>query len=118
MSSYELVRGLRDVGEKDDGTFSISASRTVGVPVERLYDAFADERLSERTARRPRSARFDWDDGNSRVNVSFASKSEAKSTVAVEHVRLRDAEQAEEMKGWWRARLTALKGELEGGDDA
>ena len=34
-STYELARGLRAVGEKEDG-FSITASRTVAVPVERL----------------------------------------------------------------------------------
>ena len=38
-ASYERARGLRAVGEKDDG-FAITASRTVAVPVERLYDAF------------------------------------------------------------------------------
>ncbi len=118
VQSYELARGLREVGEKDDGTFTVSVSKTVAVPVERLYDAFADERLSERTATRPRSARFDWDDGDSRVNVSFAPKGEAKSTVAVEHARLPDAGEAERMKAHWRERLTALKGELEGGQDA
>ena len=118
VHSYELARGLREPGEKDDGTFSVSVSRTVAVPVERLYDAFGDERLGERTTTRPKSARFDWDGGESRVNVSFASKGEAKSTVAVEHSRLPDAGEAERMKAYWRERLTALKAELEGGDDA
>ena len=33
-ASYERTRGLRVVGEKDDG-FAITASRTVAVPVER-----------------------------------------------------------------------------------
>lgn len=118
VHSYELARGLREVGEKDDGTFSISASKTVAVPVERLYDAFGHESLSERTATRPRSARYDWSDGQSRVNVTFVAKGETKSTVAVEHARLRDAGEAERMKAFWRERLSVLKGELEGGDDA
>ncbi len=46
-SSYELARGLRVVGEKDDG-FAITASRTVAVEVERLYDAFVNGSLRER----------------------------------------------------------------------
>ena len=37
--SYERARGMRAVGEKDDG-FVVTASRTVAVPVERLYEAF------------------------------------------------------------------------------
>ena len=97
--SYERARGLRAVGERPDG-FSITASKTVAVPVDRLYDAFVDEslrqqwlpdgELSERTADKPKSARFDWGDGETRVIVSFDAKDEAKSTVALAHERLAD----------------------------
>ena len=40
--SYERARGARAVGQHADG-FRITASRTVQVPAERLFDAFADE---------------------------------------------------------------------------
>jgi hypothetical protein len=126
--SYERARGGRAVGERPDG-FSVTASKTVAVPVERLYDAFVDEslrerwlpdnELRERTATRPKSARFDWGDGETRVIVGFVSKEEAKSTVALEHARLADAKEAERMKTFWRERLTALKSQVEaGGIDA
>jgi hypothetical protein len=121
--SYERSRGGRAVGEHPDG-FAITASKTVAVPVERLFDAFTDEsirdrwlpeaELRERTATKPRSARFDFGDGETRVSVGFVAKGEAKSTVAVEHARLGDAEQAEQTKRWWRERLSALKSQLEG----
>lgn len=121
-SSYELSRGLRAVGEKDDG-FAITASRTVDVSVERLYDAFLDPSrreqwlpdcdLSERTATRPKSARFDWGEGSTRVNVTFLTKDDGRSTVALEHRRLADAQEAERMKAYWRQRLAALKEALE-----
>jgi hypothetical protein len=121
-SSYERARGLRAVGETEQG-FAASASRTVAVPVERLFDAVVDEsqrrswlpdgELSERTATRPRSARFDWGDGTSRVMVVFDPKGEQKSTVALQHVRLPDGDAAERMKAYWRERVTALKEELE-----
>jgi hypothetical protein len=121
-SSYERARGLRAVGETEQG-FAVSATRTVAVPVERLYDAVVDEaqrlswlpdgELSERTATRPRSARFDWGDGGTRVHVVFDSKGEEKSTMALQHVRLPDAAEADRMKAYWRARVTALKEELE-----
>lgn len=117
-ASYERARGLRAVHEKDDG-FAISASKTVSVPVERLYDAVLDEarrerwlpdgQLRERTATRPKSARFDWGQGESRVNVTFLAKGEAKSTLALEHRRLADAAEAERVKAYWRQRLTSLK---------
>jgi hypothetical protein len=119
--SYERARGLRAVGQRADG-FAVTAQKTVAVPVERLFDAFVDDsqrtrwlpdaELHERTATRPRSARFDWADGESRVNVTFLEKG-ASSTAAVEHARLADAGEAERMKAFWRERLTALKAQLE-----
>ena len=122
VSSYELTRGLRAPGEHADG-FAISATKTVAVPVERLFDAVVDEslrrswlpdgELSERTATRPKSARFDWGDGTSRVMVVFDAKGAQKSTVALQHVRLPDSDAAERMKAYWRERVTALKEELE-----
>ncbi|MGN6870435.1 MAG: hypothetical protein ACTHMY_18755 [Solirubrobacteraceae bacterium] len=121
-ASYELTRGLREVGEKDDG-FAITASKTVAVPVERLYEAVVgpparrdwlpDGRLTERTATPPKSARFDWAEGPTRVHVTFLAKGEAKSTVVVEHRRLADAEEANRMKTYWRERLSVLKDSLE-----
>jgi uncharacterized protein YndB with AHSA1/START domain len=121
-ASYELTRGLREVGEKDDG-FAITASRTVAAPVERVYDAFLDAALrgrwlpdaplSERTATRPKSVRFDWDGGATRVNVTFLARDGAKSTVALEHRRLPDAGEAARLKAYWRERLVALKAFLE-----
>jgi hypothetical protein len=120
--SYELARGLRVVGEKPDG-FAITASKTVAVPIERLYDGFVDaslrERwlpdgeLRERTATKPKSARFDWGQGQSRVNVTFLAKEVGRSTVALEHRRLADAEEATRMKAYWRERVAALKTLLE-----
>jgi Domain of unknown function (DUF4287) len=120
--SFERARGGRAVGERPDG-FAITASKTVAVGVERLFDAFVDEPirrgwlpdglLRERTATRPRSARFDWDDGRTRVVVDFRAKGEAKSTVTLEHARLADAEEAERMKAYWRDRVAALKAQLE-----
>jgi uncharacterized protein YndB with AHSA1/START domain len=121
--SYERARGGRAVGEHPEG-FAITASKTVAVPIERLYDAFVDAsprsrwlpdgRLRERTATRPRSAHFDWGDGESRVHVTFAAKDEHKSIAALQHERLDGAEEADRMKAYWRERMTALKLLLEG----
>ena len=120
--SYERARGLRAVGENADG-FSITASKTVAVPVERLYDAFVDEsqrerwlpgaELRERTATKPRGVRYDWGDGRTRVVVGFEARGQAKSTVGLAHERLADADEAERMKAYWRERVTALKELLE-----
>lgn len=124
-NSYELARGLRVVGEHADG-FTITASKTFGVPVERLYDAFVDEsrrshwlsddRLSERTATKAKSARFDWGEGPTRVHVTFSAKGEDRSNAALQHIRLADAEEAERMKAFWRSQLATLQSRLAGGE--
>jgi hypothetical protein len=68
--------------------------------------------LSLRTQQPSRPARFDWEDGRTRVNVAFTAKGDAKSAVALAHERLADADEAERMKAFWRERLAALAGEL------
>jgi hypothetical protein len=120
---YEQARGLRGPGVRPDGTFSVGASKTVAVPVERLYEAFVDPKerkrwlpgavMRLRSSQPGRRAHFDWEDGATRVNVEVSAKGEARSQVAVEHVRLPDARAGEERKQYWREQLVALKDMLE-----
>ena len=122
--SYERARGKRVIGQRTDG-FTITASKTVAVPVDQLYDAFVDERLRqqwlpdgelrERTATKPKSARFDWGAGETRVHVVFDAKADARSTASLQHSRLVDADRADQMKAYWRERLTSLRSQLESG---
>ncbi|MDQ3953278.1 MAG: DUF4287 domain-containing protein [Actinomycetota bacterium] len=115
---YEQERGLREPGVRPGGTFEVTASKTVPAPVDRVYAVFVDGRrrrgwlrdgtMSLRTAQPGRSARFDWDDGTTRVSVAFAAKGAGKSTVAVAHERLPDAGAAEKAKTLWKERLAAL----------
>jgi hypothetical protein len=122
--SYERARGLRVVGQRADG-FAITASKTMAVPADRLFDALVDPsrragwlpdgQLSERTSTKPSSVRFDWADGRTRVNVAVVAKAPDKCTVTLEHARLADAAEADRMKAYWRERLTVLKTQLEAG---
>ena len=121
--SYERARGLRAVGEQRDG-FAVTATKTVAAPVQRLYDAFADRELRarwlpdgelrERTATPPKSARYDWGDGSTRLVAWFVAKGEAKSTIALSHEKIPDAAEAERLKAYWRERVVALKELVEG----
>lgn len=123
---YEQARGLRAPGQHADG-WAVTASKTVAVPVERLFEAFEDEALRTRwlpgadlrlrTATAPKSARFDWEDGSTRIAVGFFEAGEGRSRVALEHARLPDADTAGEMKAWWRDRVGALKALLEAHDE-
>ena len=85
-----------------------------GAPlVEQRARWLPGDKVRERTVLPYRSARFDWEDGGTRVVVGFVDKGEAKSQVAVSHERVPDAEVAEELKAYWRERLGALKALLE-----
>ncbi len=97
---YEQARGLRPPGGSRDGTFAISASKTVSVPVKRLFEAFGDAELRER-----------WLPGA--VLRGFTAKGRGKSQVALQHEPLPDARAAEKAKAYWRERLAALKTLLE-----
>jgi len=120
---YEQERGSRPPGIRRDGTFEVGASKTVAVPVERLFDAFVNSRqrrkwltdrsMSLRTSKPDREARFVWEDGVTRVVVEFTAKGKTKSQVYVRHEHLPNARTAEETKAYWRERMVALKAMLE-----
>jgi hypothetical protein len=119
--AYEKARHLRRTHERPDG-FSVSASKTVNVPVERLFEAWHDEEVRRRwmpdelTIRRStpsRSLRITWADGRSSVSVTLSRKGEEKSQVGVEHSKLGDGEEAARMKSHWADALKRLKEMLE-----
>jgi Domain of unknown function (DUF4287) len=121
--AYEQARGLRAPGQRRGGQFEVNATKTVAVPVERLYEAFADPAVRERwlpgaavevrTARPGRSIRANWDDGSTRLVIAFTARGEAKSQVALTHERVPDAGTADKLKAFWRERMAALRELLE-----
>ncbi len=121
-TGFERASGMRRKHQQASG-FTVYASKTIGVPIGALYDAFVEERarsrwltegsMSLRSSQSEKVARFDWDDGSTRVLVTFEGKGPAKATAHVAHERLADPHQAEAAKAAWQARLVALKAHLE-----
>ena len=113
---YERIKGLRAKGQRRDGTYEASKSRTFDVPVRTLFEAWADDRTRRRwlngasvrvrTATSPKSMRLDWNE--SIVAVGFVPKSNGKSAVAVQHTKLPDLDTAKSVKEYWSERLDAL----------
>ncbi len=114
---YERIKGLRARGQRRDGTFEASKSRTFNVPVRSLFDAWADAKIRRRwldgasvkvrTATAPKSMRLDWTD-RSIIAVGFATKGKSKSMVAVQHTKLPDRATANRLKEYWSSRLDTL----------
>ncbi len=114
---YERIKGLRAIGQRRDGGFETSKSKTFAVPLAHLYRAFSDARtrarwlpdvsLQVRTARANKSMRITWADRTS-VEIGFFGKGAAKSQVAVQHSKLADHAAATRLKQYWTERLGAL----------
>ena len=114
---YERIKGLRARGQRRDGSYEAGKSRTYDVPVETLYEAWADAAIRRRwlngasvkvrTATALKSMRLGWEDG-SIVVVGFMAKGKSKSAVALSHTKLPDKETANRLKQYWAERLDAL----------
>ena len=115
---YERIKGLREIGQRHDGAYEASKSKTFAVPVGRLYRAWKDPRvrrrwlpgakLTVRTATTDRSMRITWGDGTT-VDAWFVSKGPGKSQVAIAHAKLKDKADVAGRKAYWGDRLEALE---------
>jgi len=113
---YERIRGLREIGQRRDGSYEANRSKTFPVPVADLFAAFSSPRvrsrwlpgvtLRVRTATAGRSMRITWAD-DTRVDLQFTAKG-SKSQVAVSHRRLLSREDAAARRQFWSERLAAL----------
>lgn len=114
---YERIRGLRARGQRRDGSYEASKSRTFNVSVSKLFNAWKDASLRKRwldepglkvrTATEPKSMRLGWSDGTI-IAVGFYPKGKAKSAVAVQHTKLPDRQTADRLKQYWAERFDAL----------
>jgi len=113
---YERIKGLRDKGQRRGGGYEATRSKTLPVPVSRLFRAWSDKRtrarwldvqLTIRTSQKDRSMRITWGDGTA-VDLWFEAKGKAKSQVSVTHRKLTGKADAAARKAFWGERLAAL----------
>lgn len=119
---YERARQGRQIGQHADG-FGVSASKTIARAALVVSAAITDParragwlpraELHQRTVTAGKVARYDWEDGATRVTFTLTPKSDAATTVTVEHARLPDTDTADAMKAFWRAAMADLKAFLE-----
>ena len=113
---YERVRGLRQIHQKASG-FSAGLSKTLAVPLAKLYRAWENNKLRSRwlgeaitvrKATKNKSMRITWRDGRSGVNVNFYARGAGKSQVTIEHEKLPSAKEVSAKKGYWGKKLERL----------
>jgi Domain of unknown function (DUF4287) len=122
--AYEQNRGMRAPGQRADGTYSATASKTVNVPVKKLFEAVKDKELREqwlgdfefdiRATRPGKSITVPWEDGSTRLTFWFEAKGSKKSQVSLAHEKVAGPRQADDLKVFWRERMDLLKKFLEG----
>jgi uncharacterized protein YndB with AHSA1/START domain len=113
---YERIRGLREKGQRRGGLYEAGKSRTFNVPIETLYDAFANARtrrrwlevkVTVRAAAQNKRMRLTWDD-DTLVELGFTAKGSAKSVVAVVHQKLPNKSAADAIKKTWAGHFDRL----------
>lgn len=119
--AYEQAIGRRAPGQRSDGTFELSVSKTVdgtrdevfaGIS-DRLHAAaagFAGKTIANvRTSVTPVRSYWKCDlDDDSKVTWSFEQKGEGKVLVAVTHTNLISEEQASGWREFWKNYLTEI----------
>ena len=116
--TYEQQTGRRQSNERPDG-FQISVSRTVNVPVAKLYKSFATDKvrngwlaengLHVRKATPNKSMRITWGDQKTSLEINFYPKSADKAQVVVQHSKLANASAAAKMKVYWTNALDRMR---------
>lgn len=118
---YERARGRRSVNQRPDGYY-VSVSKTVHVDAATTFACVTDPvqqaawieagTLRLRASTAPRSARFDFKAGPTRVAAFIVAKGSGRATVTIEHSRLATADDVESTRSFWRERLSALAAAL------
>lgn len=115
---YERAIGRRQAGQRNDGTFSASVSKTINASAEDIHAALVDDaRRSEwladglvnyRTGSAPKSARFDDLEVDQIIAFFLSAKGDEKTSVAVQCEKFASQDDADAWKAVWKPRLNDL----------
>lgn len=115
---YERLIGRRAVGQRNDGSYSSSVSKSIDAEIERVHAALVDEAartvwlgdgvVQFRTASPPKSARFDDVEHGVIIAFFLTGKGAAKCAVQIEATKLPSAAAGDAWKAAWKPRLQAL----------
>jgi hypothetical protein len=119
---YEQARGKREVHETAKG-YQVSASKTIAVPVEKLFAAWENSRVRAkwlpgspliiRKATAHKSLRASWKQDGSPLDVYFYRKGDGKSQVSLQQRRLAGPAEVRRLRAFWRQALNELTRSLE-----
>lgn len=114
---YERAIGRRTTGQRNDGTYSASASKTINANAETVHMALVDDAkrsewlgdgiVSFRTGSAPKSARFD-DLETGLIIAFFLTDKGEKTSLQVQGEKFASQDDADAWKSAWKPRLDEL----------
>jgi len=113
---YEQARGMRQPGQRPDGTFDANVSKTCAAGAQAVFAQLTDDALRTAwlddtwqvaSASAPKRVRLESAEA-ARVVVEVTPVSPERTRVAVQHGRLPDTEAVGRWKDYWRAALGRL----------
>ena len=123
---YEHEKGMRPKGMTSDG-FAANASKTLAIPVKRLWRLWADDELraswldpdlvTKTTATENKTFNGRWNADDSRISVNFYAKGENKSNFGLQHRRLASQDEIEVKRTFWKDAIKRLVEVAEEHDD-
>jgi hypothetical protein len=113
---YEQARGLRVPGQRQDGSFESSSSKTVPVGVPDAYRLVADPHVRDQWLDMPVTVTGETTDSSVRWTLPDSSRAVVRvqavrpgaTRVTVQHRRLADADAVTDSKALWSQRLGRL----------
>lgn len=120
---YERMIGRREAGQRNDGSYSASASKTVAAPMSEVHAVLVEEAQRDRwlpagtlslRTKQAKSARFDEVETGLIVAFFLTAKGE-KTAVQAQADGIASAEEADTWKTVWKARLNDLASYIQRG---
>jgi hypothetical protein len=115
---YERMIGRREVGQRNDGSYSASVSKTLNAGVNDVHAALVDDEaraawladgiVTFRTASAPKSARFDDLEAGVIIAFFLTTKGDGKTAVQVQADKFVSQHHADAWKSAWKPRLNDL----------
>lgn len=115
---YERLIGRRAVGQRSDGSFSASVSKTINASAEMVHAALADDEqrsqwledgvVSLRTASAPKSVRLDDLEAGVIIAAFLTAKGDEKTSLQIQAEKLPGKDAGDVWKAAWKPRLAEL----------
>lgn len=116
-NNYERARGMKQKYEAKDG-YQVTITKTLPLPITQVFKMFISDidrdtwlgkgMMDIQKAIPNTIIRGIWNESGSRLSIVLTEKGSTKSQITLEHRQLKDGEEAETMKKFWKEKLGGI----------